>query len=193
MSYLTAEEKKKVKKPFLWIGIASMFMAFAGLTSGYVVSRKALLQSNLWMEFALPNWFLYSTVVIGLSSVTMVLASRMINRDDTPNATRMIGITFGLGLLFLVFQYAGWQDLIDRGIYFTGKGSSTSGSWVYAITFFHLLHILAGLISLAKTANSCSRGKYSRQKKLGFELAAIFWHFLGALWLYLFLFLLFIR
>ena len=193
MSYLTAEEKKRVKKPFLWIGMASMFMAFAGLTSGYVVSRKALLQENLWMEFALPNWFLYSTIVIGLSSATMVLAARMIDREDTPNATRMIGITLVLGLIFLLFQYAGWQDLTDRGIYFTGKGSSTSGSWVYAITFFHLLHILAGLISLGKTANSCSRGKYTRQKKLGFELTAIFWHFLGALWLYLFLFLLFIR
>ena len=86
--------------------MASMFMAFAGLTSGYVVSRKALLQENLWMEFALPNWFLYSTIVIGLSSATMVLAARMIDREDTPNATRMIGITFVLGLIFLLFQYA---------------------------------------------------------------------------------------
>ena len=191
MSYLTAEEKKRVKKPFLWIGMASMFMAFAGLTSGYVVSRKALLQENLWMEFALPNWFLYSTIVIGLSSATMVMAARMIDREDI-NA-RNDRHHLRLGPYFSLISGAGWQDLTDRGIYFTGKGSSTSGSGVYAITFFHLLHILAGLISLGKTANSCSRGKYTRQKKLGFELTAIFWHFLGALWLYLFLFLLFIR
>ena len=148
MSYLTAEEKKKVKKPFLWIGMASMFMAFAGLTSGYVVSRKALLQENLWMEFALPNWFLYSTIVIGLSSVTMVLASRMINREDTPNATRMIGITFDWACFSFFSTLAGRISSIGAST--SRKGSSTSGSWVYAITFFHLLHILAGLISLGK-------------------------------------------
>jgi cytochrome c oxidase subunit 3 len=193
MAQLTIEEKKKVRKPFLWLGIASMFMAFAGLTSGYVVSRKALMRDNLWMEFSLPDWFLYSTIVIALSSITMILASRFLTKDDTPNSTRMIWITFGLGLVFLVFQYYGWNDLVERGIYFTGEGSSTSGSWVYIITLFHLLHILAGLISLAVTGNRSARAKYSSSDKLGFELTAIFWHFLGALWLYLFLFLLFIR
>jgi cytochrome c oxidase subunit 3 len=193
MSELTLEEKKKVRKPFLLLGMASMAMAFAGLTSGYVVSRKALLQENLWMEFPLPQWFTWSTIVIALSSLTMILATRSIRKDDTPNATRFIWGTFALGLLFFWMQYMGWQDLIERGIYFTGKGSSTSGSWVYIITLFHLLHILGGLITLAVTGNRASRAKYSSDNKLGFELSAIFWHFLGGLWLYLFLFLLFIR
>ena len=193
MAELTLEEKKRVRKPFLWLGMASMAMAFAGLTSGYVVSRKALLQENMWMEFALPQWFYWSTVVIVLSSLSMVLAARHIRKDDHPNSTRFIWVTFALGLSFLLFQYLGWQDLVERGIYFTGSESSTSGSWVYVITLFHLLHIIAGLISLAVTGNRSARGLYSFENKLGFELAAMFWHFLGVLWLYLFLFLLFIR
>lgn len=193
MAELTLEEKKRVRKPFLWLGMASMAMAFAGLTSGYVVSRKALLQENMWMEFPLPAWFYWSTAVIALSSLSMVLAARRLRHDDTPNSTRWIWISFSLGLAFLAFQFLGWQELIERGIYFTGSESSTSGSWVYIITFFHLLHILAGLITLAVTGNRSARGKYSTENKLGFELASIFWHFLGVLWLYLFLFLLFIR
>ena len=193
MAALTLEEKKKVRKPFLLLGIASMAMAFAGLTSGYVVSRKALIRENMWMEFPLPEMFTWSTVVIILSSITMVLAGRALRKDDSPNATRFIWITFSLGLIFLLLQYLGWQDLVGRGIFFTGAGSNTAGSWVYVITFFHLLHILAGLITLAVTGNRSARGLYQAHDKLGFDLSAIFWHFLGALWLYLFLFLLFIR
>ena len=44
-------------KQLLWIGIGSILMFFAGLTSAYVVRKP---QGN-WVEFILPDWFLYST------------------------------------------------------------------------------------------------------------------------------------
>ena len=59
---------KKRSKPLLWIGIGSIIMAFAGLTSGYVVSRTTLVESGNWLVFELPTAFNYSTVVIIASS-----------------------------------------------------------------------------------------------------------------------------
>jgi cytochrome c oxidase subunit 3 len=41
-----AQQRRKASKPLLWIGIGSIIMAFAGLTSGYVVSRTTLVANN---------------------------------------------------------------------------------------------------------------------------------------------------
>jgi cytochrome c oxidase subunit 3 len=49
--------------------------------------------------------------------------------------------------------------------------------------------MVGGLISLLVSAYNSSKNKYSAQNYLGLKLTAVFWHFLGVLWVYLFLFL----
>jgi cytochrome c oxidase subunit 3 len=193
VSKLLPEEKKKVAKPLLWIGMASIGMAFAGLTSGYVVSRSALLSTGEWMVFSLPSAFTWATATILASSITMYLATRAIGKGQVSKTTAMLVATLVLGILFTWFQVEGARQLIKNGIFFTGPESNTAGSWVYAIAFFHILHLLGGLITLIVTAWKSALGKYSATEKLGVELAAIYWHFLDVLWIYLFLFLVFIR
>ena len=65
-------EKKKAHhyKFILWVGLGSIIMLFAGLTSAYIVKKG---QAN-WLDFELPVVFWYSTFVILLSSVTMQMA-----------------------------------------------------------------------------------------------------------------------
>jgi cytochrome c oxidase subunit 3 len=60
------------------------------------------------------------------------------------------------------------------------------------ITLAHLAHIFAGIIVLSTVIFQNIRGKYSATNLLGLELGAIFWHFVDALWIYLFLFFYFI-
>lgn len=193
MGNLLPEERKKVSKPLLWVAMASIAMAFAGLTSGYVVSRSSLLSTNSWLIFELPNAFTLSTVVIILSSIALIITNQQISKNNQKGASLWLAVTLALGILFAVFQLWGWQQLFGNGIYFTGPGSNTAGSWVYAISFFHLLHLSGGLIALVVTLIKSALGKYTAENKLGIELAAIYWHFLGVLWLYLFLFLVIIR
>ena len=190
---LLKEQRKGAAKPLLWVGIASMVMAFAGLTSGYVVSRSSLIQKERWMVFELPSYFYISSAVIILSSITVIWAVKSIKNGNVKSATSALWITLVLGLLFAVFQVLGWRALHDAGVFFTGQGSNVAGSWVYAITFFHLLHMIAGLISLLFTTVKSSKGLYSSTNTLGIELTATFWHFLDIVWIYLFIFLLFIR
>jgi len=190
---LLKEQRKGAAKPLLWVGIASMVMAFAGLTSGYVVSRSSLIQKERWMVFELPSYFYISSAVIILSSITVIWAVKSIKKGEAKSATTALWLTLVLGLLFAVFQVLGWKALHDAGVFFTGQGSNVAGSWVYAITFFHLLHMIAGLISLSYTTLKSSKGLYSSTNTLGIELTATFWHFLDIVWIYLFIFLLFIR
>ncbi len=190
---LLKEQRKGAAKPMLWIGIASMAMAFAGLASGYIVSRSALLERENWFVFELPSYFYISTVVILASSATMIYALRQAKSGHSAKSSQAVIITLLLGLSFAVLQLLGWQALRDNGVFFTGEGSNPAGSWVYAITFFHLVHMLAGIITLIVTSIRSYSGKYTNGNTLGIELAAIFWHFLDIMWIFLFTFLLFIR
>ncbi|MBI1316320.1 heme-copper oxidase subunit III [bacterium] len=189
---LSIEDRRKVGRPLLWLGMASMLMAFAGLTSGYVVSRSALMTEGLWMSFALPIQFLWSTLVIGLSSLAMIAARGRIRADDTPNVTRLVWIAFALGLGFAALQLLGWHSMVEAKIFFADP-TNTAGSWVYAISGLHLAHMIAGLIVLMVTGFRAAKGRYTPGNEHGFVLSATFWHFLGVLWLYLYGFMAFIR
>lgn len=193
MGKLLPEEKRKVRKPLLWIGLASIVMTFAGLTSGYVVSRSSLQVDNRWLEFALPEEFFWATGVILLSSFSMIWAGRALRQNNQKALQAGLFITLLLGISFALLQWSGWQNLTDRGLFFTGEGSSTSISWVYVLTFLHWLHLISGLIVLIVTLAQAMSGVYRPDNKLGFSLAAIYWHFLDGLWLYLIGFLVFFR
>lgn len=190
MGTLTAAEKRKVRKPLLWVGLASIVMTFAGLTSGYIVSRSALSVDNRWLEFALPPEFYWSTVVIFISSLTMVWAKSEATKGSK-NVRLAVGITLFLGLAFTLLQLLGVKDLIDRGLYLIG--GSTSISWVYVIAGLHWLHIISGLIVLIVTFIRASNGAYTAEDHHGLDISATYWHFLDGLWLLLFLFMVFIR
>lgn len=184
-----ATMQKKSAKPLLWIGIVSIVMLFAGLTSAYVVRAD----NGNWLVFQLPPISIISTAVIIASSLTMFIAQLSIKRDKQSIASVFLFITFVLGIVFTYTQYAGWKELTAQGIYFLGKYSNASGSFLYLIAVMHLLHLFGGLIALLITLTKSLRKRYNSQDYLGIELASIYWHFLDALWIYLFLFLYFFR
>jgi cytochrome c oxidase subunit 3 len=193
LAELLPEQKRKVRKPLLWIGLASIVMAFAGLTSGYVVSRSSLLAENRWFQFALPDEFYYATAVILASSISLFWALRAAKSGRQSHIVTGLWITFILAISFAVLQYQGWMTLIDQGYFFTGENANTAVSWVYVITFLHWLHVISGIIVLAVTLTRAIGGKYTADSHLGLSLTSIFWHFLDGLWIYLFGFLVFIR
>ena len=182
------EVKEKTYKQMLWVSMISMTMMFAGLTSAYVVSKNR----EDWVSFDLPSAFYISTLLILLSSLTFYLAKRSIKSNNISKTSLFLGITLLLGLGFIYFQFQGFKQLIEAGLYFTGKESTISTSFLYVITISHLVHIFAGIIVLITVLVQNIRGKYCATNSLGLELGAIFWHFVDALWIYLFLFFYFI-
>jgi heme/copper-type cytochrome/quinol oxidase subunit 3 len=183
------EMERRTAKPLLWVGIVSIIMLFAGFTSAYIV-RQA--EGN-WLVFPFPNSFYVSTAIIFLSSITMWLASRNIKRNEKTQATKFLGYTLILGLAFVISQFISWNLLLADGVYFTGPTANASGSYLYVISGMHLLHLVAGVIALGITWFKSKKGKYSASYHIGIDLCAIYWHFLGILWIYLLLFLQLIR
>jgi cytochrome c oxidase subunit 3 len=116
------------------------------------------------------------------------MAKRAIAADNAKMGTTWLGITLGLGIVFILMQFGAFSQMIAEGYYFTGPTSSITMSYIFLIAVVHILHVVAGLISLLVVLYNQIRGKYSSQEMLGVELGATFWHFLDFLWVYLILF-----
>jgi cytochrome c oxidase subunit 3 len=183
------EAKRKTAKPLLWIGIVSIVMLFAGLTSAYVVRAD----NGNWLVFNLPDIALLSTAIIITSSLTLFAAQQVIKKDNTKLTALALLVTLGLGIAFFYTQVEAWTQLTQQGIYFAGKDSSASASFLYLIAGLHMAHMIGGLIALCVSLTKSLLKKYSATDYLGIELTAIYWHFLTLLWVYLFLFLYFYR
>lgn len=181
--------KKKSAKPMLWIAMISMVMFFAGLTSAYVISMNR----EDWVRFDLPQALYISTIVIVLSSTTLFISQRLLKQNKLPLSRILLLVAFILGLLFVYYQYEAFLQLKAQGLYFTGKESTVSASLLIIISFMHVLHLLGGIITLLVVIYNHYKHKYSSANMLGFELGAIFWHFVDVLWIYLFFFFYFIR
>lgn len=181
--------RRKAAKPLLWLGIVSIVMLFAGTTSAYVVRAD----NGNWLIFNLPGAFYLSTAVIVTSSITLFMALRMAKKGHKGGTVAGVALTFILGIVFTFTQFSGYSELTSKGIVAMGKYANAAGSFLYFITALHLLHLFGGLISLFVTLINSLRGKYSAGNTLGLELTSIYWHFLDILWVYLFLFLYYIR
>jgi len=192
-TYISQEELKDIRnrtaKPLMWVGIVGMVMLFAGMTSAYIV-RQA--EGN-WLYFDLPDTFYVSTAVIMISSMTMLLAQYAIKKDNTTLTTVMLLATLVLGFVFAMLQFQAWGELVDTGVFFAGRESNASGSFLYVLTGLHLAHLAGGLFALIFTSVKSILKKYSAEDHVGIGIAATYWHFLDILWVYLLLFLVFIR
>lgn len=185
---LTAGRKKSAK-PMLWVSMISMVMFFAGLTSAYVISMRR----DDWVTFDLPDAFYISTLLIILSSITISISQRFIKKNKREKSIVFLLITFALGIAFVWQQYAGFEDLRNAGLFFTGPTSTVSTSFIIGITLMHAFHVFAGIVVLLVVIYNHFKYKYKSDDLLGFELGAIFWHFVDVLWIYLFFFFYFIR
>lgn len=170
------------KKFAMWLFIGSVLMLFAAFTSAYIVRRA---EGN-WLYFDLPAMFSYTTVLIVLSSITMQWAFFAAKKDNLEGVKIGVGITAVLGLAFLVGQLIAWKELIDHSVYFVGN---PAGSFLYVITGLHGIHIISAVVFLLIVFAATLKFKVHSRALTQIEMCTTYWHFLGVLWLYLFVFL----
>ena len=195
-----AKEGRKIhpQKFMMWIAMASMSMAFAGLTSGYMV-REA--QGN-WRYYNLPHIFWFSTIPIMISSLTIILGIRAFKKREMSRFRSLILLTLILGILFGVMQFVGFHQLYHQlqQVRINGQvlnessavriNGNPSESFLFIIAGMHLLHLLGGIIALFIVFFRAFRTRVKTYNATGLEITATYWHFVDVLWLYLFVFFL---
>jgi cytochrome c oxidase subunit 3 len=186
MSQVISEQKRKIHphKFTLWVAIGSILMMFAGLTSAYIVKRS---QAS-WLMIEIPMMFWYSTATILASSVTVQLALKALKKREIINYRRLLLVTAVLGVLFIVLQIAGFRQFAAQDIRLVGAGSNASYSFLLAISGLHGIHVLGGVVALVVIAIRALSSSTRNYSSVPLEIASTYWHFVDALWIYLFIF-----
>ncbi len=170
----------------LWVGIGSIVMMFAGLTSAYIVKRN---QAG-WVSYDLPVAFYYSTFVIILSSLTVHLAEKAFKVREMSKYRKLIALTLVLGLIFTVTQFFGFKEFWKMGMTLQ---ANVSFSFLYVIVGLHALHILGGVIAMIVMSLKAFSSKSRSYSIVPVELISTYWHFVDILWIYLLIFLIMIK
>jgi cytochrome c oxidase subunit III len=189
MTHSTSEHDRVnlgAKKFLMWLFIVSSFIFFAGLTSGYIVYTAG--DPSRGIKMILPKTFLYSTITIVLSSITMHWAYLAGKRLQFGKQKLFLIATFSLGIVFFVLQLSTWKTFVAEGIFFVNPNASLS--FMYVFIGAHLAHIFAGLLMLINVYIGRIKNVPQIKNMFRLETTSIFWHFIDILWIYLYVFLL---
>lgn len=125
---------------------------------------------------------LINTLILLLSGTTVTWAHYALLNNNRRDLIRGLAITVVLGISFTclqAFEYHHAQFGMKDGIY---------ASNFFLATGFHGVHVIIGTIFLAVCLVRAIRGQLTPEGHLGFEFAAWYWHFVDAVWLFLFAF-----
>jgi cytochrome c oxidase subunit III len=169
----------------IWVGIFAITMSFAAYTSALFVREG----SGDWAHIALPPILYANTLALLLSSVTVEVSRRSLfggaelGSEGLAKGLGWLGATLTLGLVFLAGQYEAWRQLGARGLYLATNPNS---SFFYVLTGMHVLHLLGGIAALVYLMGRLTV-RHATFLRSAFDSTAIYWHFMGVLWLYLLL------
>lgn len=167
-----------------WLLMTGIAMLFAGLTSAYVVLRGV----PTWEKIPLPPQVWVNTLILVASSFTLELARRSVKADKVVALRQWLGVTAILGIGFVSGQILLWRELTASGIFLN---STLHTSFFYVLSGIHAIHILGGLVALTLVSIKAWSGRLSSMSFEPLRLCATYWHFMGGVWLYLILLLVF--
>jgi cytochrome c oxidase subunit 3 len=135
-----------------------------------------------WRALPLPPILWLNTVMLVLSSVALHGAKVAVRRRERTELKVSL-IAAGISALaFLSGQLVAWQQLAGEGY---RLAANPANDFFYVLTGAHGLHLLGGLVALARTIDKAWRVPATERLRLPVELCATYWHFLLFLWLVL--------
>ncbi len=186
----------------MYLFIVTTSMTFAGFTSAFIVQKG---KGGAWTSFPIPFVFLISTLLIIASSIFLHFAHKANQVGNLRKTTFGLLITVILGCLFCVSQIIGWTQLNDAGVYLSFN-PNPAGPYFLVITFMHAIHVIAAIVFLIiaffhasyllKKSDSSTilneiESNQSGMLRVRTDLLSLFWHYMGILWIYLYIFLTF--
>ncbi len=178
-------EKSRILTAFLLLVV---MMTFGGLMSAYVVI--ATNNAAEWRPFDLPVQVWISTALIFFSSIVYHLGKKAVDRNDQPSAKKWFVATTVFGAAFISSQLLAWLALAARGLYMQGNPYA---GFFYILTAVHAVHVLGGIAALGsillRTWNPTNHGPELAKRQTIAEVVGWYWHFMGVLWVALFVLL----
>lgn len=175
-------------KILTWFLLLVVLMTFGGLIGAYVViATNNVLE---WRPFDLPLAVWVSTAIIIISSITYHYSKYFIDKERYEESRKWLLITTVLGAFFISSQLIAWLALVSKGLYMAGNPYA---GFFYILTGVHALHVLGGVVALGaillRSWNDTSKPKEIEYRSNLARSVGLYWHFMGALWIVIFILL----
>lgn len=168
----------------IWIFILAELSVFALLFMVYAFTRHFHLELfNLYQQQLDRSAGLINTLTLITSSYFVVRAVAAIREGDSKGCSRWLWWAIALGMLFLLIKGMEYQHHFSLGI---GLSTNLFYTFYIAMTFFHFMHVVMGMVILTVVANKARLGGYSEAEHTGVETGASYWHMVDLVWLLLF-------
>lgn len=166
-----------------WIYIMTDCVLFASLFAVYAVLHKNTFGGPSGQQlFSLP-YILTETITLLTSSFACGLAILSLRRNDKNKVLFWFGVTFLLGLLFLILEVTDFRHLAIDGNSWRRSGFLSS---FFGLVGTHGLHITAGLIWMSVMGVRVWTTGLTRGNIRRLTMLSIFWHFLDIIWIFIF-------
>lgn len=172
----------------MWFLLLVVTMTFGGLIGAYIViSTNGAAE---WKPFSLPLQVWISTVLIVASSIAYTVAQKFLKAEKQAKAKNWLLATTVLGAIFISSQILAWFELVRREVYVS---SNPYAGFFYVLTAVHALHVVGGICALGfivlRTWRKTESNEELESRKSAATVVGWYWHFMGALWIVLFLLL----
>lgn len=134
-----------------------------------------------------------NTAILLISSWAVAMSISALHRDRDSLSRKMLLLTIGLGLVFLVNKAFEWHGKIAAGIYpdspvLNAKpdGEVLFFGLYYLMTGLHGIHVLIGCCLLLFAYWWLRIGKIHRTDYALLENVGLYWHLVDLIWVFLF-------
>jgi heme/copper-type cytochrome/quinol oxidase subunit 3 len=169
----------------MWLFLATLTMLFVSSMLAYFLIRSKLWGSAAPSHVPLPWGTWVSTVVLLGASYTIHRAVYNVRLERLNQLNFWLYITLGLSILFLLIQFPCLWEILRE--HFKAQNFNIH---IYGMIFFlillHAMHVVGGVIFMVMVTAKALRGGYDHENYLGVRHAALYWHFLDAVWIIMF-------
>ena len=168
----------------IWIFILAELAVFAAFFTAYAFTRMGNLELfNTYQQTLDQRAALVNTLALITSSYFVVRAVAAVREGSNQGCVRWLLGALGMGVLFLVVKGGEYAHHLGEGVTLS---TNTFYMFYLSLTFFHFMHVIAGMVILAAVVLKAHRGGYSASEHTGVETGASYWHMVDLVWLILF-------
>lgn len=168
----------------IWIFILAELAVFGILFIAFNVTRAT--RPELFLEgFHHLNRTagLINTIALITSSYFVINAVLSVRHDKLKQAGYWLWAALAAGMVYVLVKLFEYSESFSAGYKLS---TNTFYMFYYFLTFFHLAHVLLGMVILSALLVNCRKGKYSSQDHFGLSSGASYWHMVDLVWVVLF-------
>lgn len=194
--YADLNQQREAATLGMWVFLATEVMFFGGMILGYIAYRNAYPAAfeagSVHMLFVAGT---LNTALLITASLFVALAVHAARQGHGKMLVWCLSISMFLGVCFLAIKgYEYYEHYLDheaptRSFRWDGPDPRHAEMFFvlyFTLTGFHALHMVIGVSILAFIIYFAHKGRYTPQYHNPVENAALYWHFVDVVWIFLY-------